>query len=123
LRNPVSAFEIPVTDLDRAIKFYTALFGHKFDREVVDGNEMAWFPFDAKAPGASGALAKGGSYVPGKSGARLYFHTADIDGTLAKAVAAGGQVLYAKTAVGELGWVAEFEDSEGNCIALHTPKT
>lgn len=96
MTNPVTAFKIPVADLDRAIKFYTAVFGHKFEREVVDGNEMAWFPFDPKAPGASGSLAKGGSYVPGKSGARLYFHTVDIDGTLARAVAAGGQVLYAK---------------------------
>jgi predicted enzyme related to lactoylglutathione lyase len=42
------------------------------------------------------------------------------DATLARAVAAGGSVLYPKTAIGTLGFVAEFEDSEGNCIALHS---
>lgn len=31
-----------------------------------------------------------------------------------------GKILYPKTAIGELGWVAEFEDCEGNCIALHS---
>ena len=31
---------------------------------------------------------------------------------------AGGQTVYPKTSIGELGWIAEFEDSEGNCIAL-----
>jgi predicted enzyme related to lactoylglutathione lyase len=37
---------------------------------------------------------------------------------LAKVVLAGGQVLYPKTSIGELGCVAKFEDSEGTCIAL-----
>ena len=31
----------------------------------------------------------------------------------------GGNILYPKTSVGDLGFVAEFEDSEGNRIALH----
>lgn len=70
--------------------------------------------------GELGALAKGSSYVPGKQGARIYFSTADIEETLRKTVAAGGKLLYPKTSIGELGWVAEFEDSEGNCIALHS---
>jgi hypothetical protein len=30
-------------------------------------------------------------------------------------------VLFPKTSIGELGWVAELEDSEGNCIALSQP--
>lgn len=29
-------------------------------------------------------------------------------------------MLYPKTSVGELGFVAEFEDCEGNRIALHS---
>jgi predicted enzyme related to lactoylglutathione lyase len=40
---------------------------------------------------------------------------------LANAVAAGGKVLFPKKSIGELGWVAELEDSEGNCIALSQP--
>jgi uncharacterized protein len=117
--NPVCFFEIPVNDLDRAIRFYEGAFGFSFERVTVDGNEMAWFPLIGGAPGISGALAKGDSYVPSTTGSRVYFRVDDLDAVLAKAVAHGAKVLYPKTSVGELGWVAEFEDSEGNRIALH----
>lgn len=112
-------FEIPVNDLERAITFYRAVFGCEFERVDVDGNQLANFlPSSEKGSGASGALAKGDSYIPGTQGVRVYFDTESIDKTLANAVAAGGKMLYSKTSIGELGWVAEFEDSEGNCIAL-----
>jgi predicted enzyme related to lactoylglutathione lyase len=117
--NPVSYFEIPVTDLDRAVEFYTSVFGHGFERVSIDGNDMALFPNSEGAGGTSGALAKGESYVPGTAGARVYFTVADIPATLARAVAAGGSVLYAETAVGNIASVAEIQDSEGNCIALY----
>lgn len=118
--NFVSYFEIPVANLDRAIRFYEAVFGYTLERTHVDGNSMAFFPYAESLPGASGALAQGKSYVPGKSGARIYFDVADIQATLKKAVAAGGAVLYPETTVGAFGSVAEVEDSEGNCIGLHT---
>ena len=114
-------FEIPVNNLERAITFYSAVFGCEFDRVDVDGHQMANFPRLEEGSGASGALAKGDSYVPGTQGVRVYFDTESIDETLAKVIAAGGKVLYPKTSIGELGWVAEFEDSEGNCIALSQP--
>ncbi|AOY00980.1 VOC family protein [Jeongeupia sp. USM3] len=119
MKNPVVHFEIPVGDLERAIAFYEAVFGHELERLAVDGNDMAFFPADQRANGISGALARGASYLPGKQGARIYFGVASIDDTLAKAVSAGGSITYPKTPIGDLGWVAEFEDSEGNCIALH----
>jgi predicted enzyme related to lactoylglutathione lyase len=119
--NPVCYFEIPVADLDRAAAFYTAVFGVALEKAVVDGNHMAVFPLDPDKPGVGGALACGDSYIPGRQGARVYFRTASIADSLGRAVAAGGRQLYPETAVPGLGWVAEFEDSEGNCIALFTP--
>jgi predicted enzyme related to lactoylglutathione lyase len=118
--NPVVYFEVPVQDLERAIAFYGKVFGYAFERATIDGNEMALFPADRAALGVSGALAKGESYVPGKQGVRVYFNTLSIDDTLRRVELAGGRVLYPKTSLGEAGWVAEFEDSEGNCIALHS---
>lgn len=117
--NPVSYFEIPVRDLEHAIAFYAAVFGHAFERANVDGNAMAFFPYAQDRPGASGALAQGDSYLPGNSGARLYFTVQDIQATLDKAIRAGGRVLYPQTQVGAFGQVAEFEDPDGNCIAVH----
>jgi predicted enzyme related to lactoylglutathione lyase len=118
--NPVVYFEIPVSSLERACLFYAAVFKVSFEVREIDGNEMALFPYIEGQPGASGALARGSSYVPGKAGARIYFGVADVAETLALAVSAGGQVNYPVTEVPEYGWVAEFLDVEGNCIALYS---
>jgi uncharacterized protein len=117
--NPVVYFEIPVLDIDRATKFYSAVFNFTFEKEVIDKNEMALFPFEDESTGISGALAKGEIYKPTKDGVVIYFKSENIDSALQLAVANGGKVLYPKTSNGELGFVAEFEDSEGNRIALH----
>jgi predicted enzyme related to lactoylglutathione lyase len=116
----VKYFEIPVTDLDRAAAFYEAVLLVSLERGEIDGNQMAFFPSDPNTAGAGGALAKGDSYTPGKQGCRIYFAVSSIDSTLERAIAAGGTILYPKTSIGDLGFVAEFEDSEGNCIALHS---
>lgn len=117
--NPVIYFEIPVTDLDRAEAFYTQVLGFVFEREVIDGYEMALFPFRDGTAGISGALAKGDAYVPSKQGAILYFKTEDIEDTIRKAKEQGANVLYPKTVNDKYGFfVAEIEDSEGNRIAL-----
>ena len=117
--NPVGYFEIPVTDLDRAIAFYEAVFGVKLERQTIDGYDMALFPAVEDGAGASGALARGDVYVPGKAGPVLYFDTPAIEATLARAVARGAAVLYPVKDIGAAGRVAEIEDSEGNRIALH----
>ncbi len=118
MTNPVCWFEIPVLDLERAVAFYRSVLGCDFARATIDGNEMALFPADPAAGGASGALARGDNYVPGHQGARVYFRVADAAAAAARAQAAGGRTLYPPTAVPGYGWVAEFEDSEGNCVAV-----
>lgn len=115
--NPVSYFEIPVADMNRAIDFYETVFSVSLERTIIDGHDMALFPFDENGRGVSGALAKGDSYVPSRSGPRIYFFVESIDETLDRVTSKGSRVAYPKTSVGDF-WVAEFEDSEGNQIAL-----
>ncbi len=117
--NPVVYFEIPVDDIDRAIEFYTAVFNFDFEKQIIDHNEMALFPFTDGLTGISGALAKGEAYKPTIDGVIIYFKTLEIENTLKLAVSNGGEVLYPKTSIGELGFVAELKDSEGNRIAVH----
>jgi uncharacterized protein len=117
--NPVVYFEIPVTDINRATKFYHSVFGFAFLKDSIDHNEMALFPFEDGDSGISGALAKGSSYQPSKSGTLIYFSTTNMEKTLASVEQYGGKTLYPKTSIGNLGFVAEFEDSEGNRIALY----
>lgn len=118
--NPVIYFEIPVNDLRRGEHFYANVFGFAFEKEIIDNYEMALFPFSESRSGISGALAKGDVYIPTKNGVILYFKTDNIDDTLQKVIEYGGHVLYPKTKNNQYNFfVAEFEDSEGNRIALH----
>ena len=119
--NPVVYFEIPVLDIERAVSFYSKVFNIEFTRTSIDGFEMALFPYDSTQFGASGALAKGDVYKPSKEGVFVYFGVENIDKIIELAIQNGGQILYPKKSNGELGFVAEFEDSEGNRIALHEP--
>lgn len=118
--NPVVYFEIPVHDLERAERFYAGVFNFNFEKEIIDHYEMALFPFEEKSSGITGALAKGDVYQPSKTGVIIYFKTENIDATLEKVLAHGGKLLYSKKIDEKYGFaVAEFEDSEGNRIALH----
>ncbi|MGE8431966.1 VOC family protein [Chryseobacterium joostei] len=118
--NPVVYFEIPVNDLERAEKFYSAVFNFSFDKEIIDHYEMALFPFEEKNSGITGALAKGDVYKPSKNGVIIYFKTENIEVTLNQVIQHGGKILYPKKIDEKYGFaVAEFEDSEGNRIALH----
>ena len=119
--NAIIHVEIPVTDLDRAMRFYSAVFGVRFgDVVTIHDNQMAFFPFEKGKEGASVALARGEIYRPTRDGAILYFAVEDIDTIIAKAEAHGAQLLFPKTAVDEQCHVAEISDSEGNRIALQT---
>lgn len=54
-RNVVGWFEIPVSDMERAIKFYKAVFNFELERHKMGELDMAWFPF-ADVPGSPGTL-------------------------------------------------------------------
>ncbi|MDR3592205.1 MAG: VOC family protein [Negativicutes bacterium] len=118
--NPVNWFEIPVHDLDRARHFYEAVFGLKLTIEEMGPMEMAFFPMAADSYGAAGALMKAEGYVPSYEGTTVYFRVGDIDGMLAKIAVSGGKTLLPKTAIGQYGYIAHFQDSEGNRVALHS---
>lgn len=117
--NIASWFEIPVTDLDRAVKFYEKVFDVKLSIEEMGGTKMAMFPFTEDAPGAAGALVKGESYAPSPAGAVIYFSVESIEEILRRINANGGKTYLPKTSIGTYGFIAKFEDPEGNRLALH----
>ncbi len=115
-------FEIPVKDLDRAVKFYEKVFDVKLSREDMGSLKMALFPFTQNAPGAAGTLVQGESYEPSHAGSVVYFTVEDILETLRRINANGGKTLMPKTAIGQYGFIAQYEDTEGNRLALHSMK-
>ena len=120
--NAVNWFEIPVNDMERAKKFYEAVFGVQLS--VLDAGQlsMALFPNTPGGPGAGGSIVKGKTYVPSHAGSMVYFRVDDIEATLGKIAKSGGKILSPKVSIGEYGFVGHFEDCEGNRVALHTPK-
>jgi predicted enzyme related to lactoylglutathione lyase len=117
--NPVVYFEIPALDLERACDFYSKVFETTLTKDIVDGYQMAFFESSGDSFGATGALVVGDVYVPSHQGCFLYFGVESIDEKVARALVHGGSVLYPKKSNGDLGFVAEIQDTEGNRIALH----
>lgn len=114
----VRYLEIPVRDIERAVDFYEFVFGVQLERVVVDGYEMAHFPTLGDGKGADITLAQGDVYVPSKTGVIVYIHVPNIDAVMSRAAERGAETLFAKKEVALNTWVAEFEDSEGNRVAL-----
>lgn len=120
MKNPINWFEIPVKDIHRAKSFYEKVLDCKLSIQDFGGLKMAWFPMSQDAPGATGSLVQHESYVPSHQGSMVYFSIEDINKTLEIIGDNGGKVLNPKNSIGEFGFVAHFEDSEGNRVALHS---
>jgi uncharacterized protein len=120
--NPVAWFEIPVKDLTRAKKFYETVFDFELTTLEMGPRKMLFFPMTNDTYGSSGALVKEESFIPSYEGTVVYFSVSDIDVILGKITVSGGKTILPKMPIGEYGFVAYFEDSEGNRVALHTMK-
>ena len=118
--NPVNWFEIPVNDLDKAAKFYGKVLGYELSPQDMGSWKMAWFPMKQGEAGSAGTLMKSEGYVPSKKGTIVYFTVQDIDKTLEKVKQNGGKILMPKKDIGEHGFIAHFEDCEGNRVAVHS---
>lgn len=111
-------FEIPVVDLDRAVRFYEAVFQVSLTRDRVGACEVAMFPGDTMG----GCLIKAEGLTPSDHGCCCFFDLGeDLPAVLARVGAAGGSVLTPKTMIApEIGFDASFRDSEGNRIGLYS---
>ena len=116
--------DIPVTNLDRAIKFYSAVLGKEVKKLSEGGMEYGLLPHEEQ--NASGCLcirsdSGGVDNRPSANGPLIYLL---VEGRLDEAVEAaranGGKILRARQQIGEHGCRAVIIDSEGNRIALHT---
>lgn len=121
-KNPVNWFELPVSDMDRAIQFYQNILGIELSLQEMGNLIMAWFPMVQGGDGSTGTLVQNPNYTPSYEGTLIYFSVDDIETVLGRVEANGGKVLNPKSSIGKFGFVAHFEDSEGNRVALHADK-
>lgn len=120
--NPVGWFEIYVADMARAKAFYSAVFARELTPLPTgeEGTEMFAFPWIEGGSGAAGALVRYACASPGKGGTMVYFSCQDVANEAGRAVAAGGRIAQQKMPIGQYGFIAIVEDSEGNLIGLHS---
>ena len=120
--NIINWFEVSVSDIARAKKFYETIFSIEMHEMEMMGMKMAFFPSENMNGKVSGALVQGQYHVPSLDGAKLYFNgNPDLEVALSKVEAAGGKVTMPKTDIGgNNGYMAWFIDTEGNAVALHS---
>ena len=126
--NPVVHFEIYVADMARARAFYQAVFDVQLEPmpSPTPGVEMEmwFFPMDKENGmnyyGAGGSLVKMAGFTPGSGGTVVYFGCEDCAVQAERAVANGGSIQQPKMSIGEHGFCAMVQDSEGNLIGLHS---
>ncbi|MBF5094052.1 VOC family protein [Azospirillum sp. INR13] len=123
MNNPHVAtwFEIPAADLARAVRFYEAVFATKMVQEPCpSGMKMAVFPADGEA--VKGCLIEHEACKPSADGTTVYLNGGDdLSAPLARAEQAGATIVVPKTLITpEIGYFAQFIDSEGNRVGLYS---
>lgn len=114
----VSWFEIPASDFDRAVDFYSTILGQELPKGDFMGTPHGFF---TNSDGSRfGAVIKHPTAVPGNTGTLIYLHTKNLEQVLERVERAGGSIDTPKTSLGEMGWIAVLIDTEGNRVALHT---
>ena len=113
-------FEIPFDDGDRARGFYGDIFGwNLMEMPGMSYTLVTTGPSGDEGPSEAGFVNGGMLRREGPNeGPIIVIDVDDIDATLAKIEAAGGQTLLGKQQVGDMGWAAYFKDVEGNSMGL-----
>lgn len=127
MKNMVDWFEIYTSDFKRAKRFYSEVFQCELTDVPVNNDrhsqmEYATFPADINESVTSGALVKLDVAKPGIGGTMVYFSCKEINPELSRVEAAGGRIIRSKLNVGDFGFIALIEDTEGNMIGLHSIK-
>ena len=134
IQGQITWFEIPVENLDRAILFYSVVLFIKIDKKNFLNQEYGIFNKEINT--IKGALVKKENHQPG-TGIILFFYVVDLIDSLKKVEQFGGKILIQKTRLkqqsvegflsikqnmidGNIGYYAEFMDSEGNKICLYS---
>ena len=124
MANVINWFEIPAKNFSRACDFYGKVLDGAV--QVMDNGDMpmkmGFLPgYDPDAGTVGGAVVEGDGYEPSKTGSIVYLNGGDdLSTPLGRVEDAGGQVVVPKTNIGENGFIAQFIDTEGNKVALHS---
>lgn len=112
--------EVPVTDMDRAVEFYNAVFGYDMQIDMTGPNPMALFGNTME--GTGGHIYPG---TPAKGGNGPTIHLAlpgSLEDGIAACAKAGGTVISPAIEIPP-GRFAYAIDPDGNSLGLFEPKS
>ncbi|MBA3444242.1 MAG: VOC family protein [Gemmatimonadales bacterium] len=121
MEHTVVHFEIPADQPERAVKFYSELFG--WEIKHMGGPMDYWLvetvPTDAEGqptrPGVNGGLMR--RMMPEQTPVN-YIGVDSVDEFARKAERLGAKVIVPKMPVPGMGWFAQLTDTEGNVFAI-----
>ena len=119
--NQPAYFEIQADDPARAVKFYSAIFGWKFER--VEGLRIEYWRIEMQG-WRGGLLKRPAKTPPMEHGTNAYvcsMEVASFDATARAIEQGGGMVAMAKFAVPGVCWQGYFLDPEGNTFGIFQP--
>ncbi len=109
-------FELGVSNPERAIKFYSGVFGWTIQKY---GGPMEYYLVDTgdpKEPGINGGLVVNKDAQPRTVNTIAVENLEDF---MKKVEGAGGKIVVPKTPIPGVGWLAYFNDTEGNLVGMH----
>ncbi|MDD7885224.1 VOC family protein [Flavivirga sp. 57AJ16] len=123
MKNAINWFEIPVKDYERAKQFYVTVIGTEIIDHPMPEDHIKYgvFAYDMENKGVGGAIIQGKGQNPTADGATIYLNGGDdLSTPLSRVEPNGGKILMPKTDIDENGFIAQFLDTEGNRVALHS---
>ena len=121
MSNVINWFEIPVKNFERAKTFYTTLLDTEITDVAMPEGKYGTFAYDQDNNKVGGAIMEMDGAEPTSKGVSIYLNGGDdLNTPLSRVEAAGGTIIMPKTDIGENGFMAQFIDTEGNKLALHS---
>lgn len=121
MKSYISIFEIPATEISRAVNFYQTILDIKIETMEMPEMQMGILPYEGQM--VTGVIIKAEGYKPSADGVTIYINGGDnLQVILDKIEKNGGKILTPKTLHADgSGFFALFIDSEGNKIGLNSP--
>lgn len=120
-KNVFTWVDIPSKDFERAVRFYSALYGEQVRVDDSMGMKLGFLPMEGREGVGGDIVPPSSEQEPSAHGTRVYLSVEGmLDEALARAENAGGKIVKPKFHLEGAGFIAMIEDSEGNIIGLHS---
>jgi len=111
-------FEIPANETAKLSKFYSDVFGWKFEKAQIQDMDYWTISTGPRGKSVGGGMYKrmGATDVP-----RNYINVDKIDKHIEAFKKAGGREVVGKAEIPKMGWSFIGADPEGNLIGIYEP--